>query len=104
MKKILHISDIHASSIVNKGSELTHLRTVIGAILRDEFVIGVDTVLITGDIANNGLADEYDLFDKEFLTPLMSYLDIDYSRIFICPGNHDVERKRISVTIKSALR
>ena len=104
MKKILHISDIHASSVVSKGSELNHLRTVVKAILDDKFIIGVDTILITGDITNNGLNDEYELFDKEFLSPLMTFLKINYSRVFICPGNHDVERTKISITIKSALR
>ncbi|MBI4965596.1 MAG: tetratricopeptide repeat protein [Desulfomonile tiedjei] len=52
-------------------------------------------VFITGDIADKGLPDQYRLFEEEFLQPLRESLPADCaSRIFIVPGNHDVDRTK----------
>ncbi len=54
-----------------------------------------DLIFITGDLANKGRADEYELFDKEFLVPVLEKLgDTYFDRIFLCPGNHDVDRTK----------
>ena len=54
-----------------------------------------DFVFITGDLANKGRAEEFEQFDKEFLVPLMEKLgDSHFDRIFLVPGNHDVDRSK----------
>ncbi len=50
-------------------------------------------LLVTGDIAFNGLKKEYDLA-KKFFDDLLRTLDLGHDRIFIVPGNHDVNRKK----------
>ena len=52
-----------------------------------------NVVLVTGDIAATGRADEYETFGAEFLRPLSAILGNDVeNRILIVPGNHDVTR------------
>mgnify|MGYP003583224469 CR=1 FL=1 len=52
-----------------------------------------DLIFVTGDIANSGKAEEFKLFNANFVTPLTDILGIDYlDRIFIIPGNHDLNR------------
>ena len=46
----------------------------------------------TGDIAFQGKKEEYDIAAK-YLTRLMQELDLPPERLFIVPGNHDVNRK-----------
>ena len=48
-------------------------------------------VVVTGDIAFSGKSREYDLA-AEFFKSLASALGLAMDRIFICPGNHDVDR------------
>ena len=56
-----------------------------------------DFVFITGDIANKGNEKEYEIFNDEFLEPLCKILEIQspLNKIFIVPGNHDLERKYV---------
>lgn len=50
-------------------------------------------VFITGDIANSGKTTEYLEFVEEFFMPLLEVMgDADDRRVFLVPGNHDVDR------------
>ncbi len=52
-----------------------------------------DAVFITGDIANTGDANEYNQFFEQFFWPMLDVLKMsDADRIFMVPGNHDVNR------------
>jgi predicted MPP superfamily phosphohydrolase len=54
---------------------------------------GPDLVFITGDIANKGQPAEYKKFYENFFWPLLECLPAEsQERIFIIPGNHDVNR------------
>ncbi len=54
-----------------------------------------DAVFITGDIADTGKADEYKQFFDEFFWPMLGVLQMpDADRIFMVPGNHDVDRSK----------
>ena len=52
-----------------------------------------EIIVVTGDVANSGLKKEYDqaavFFDK-----LLKSLDLPKDRLFIVPGNHDVDLTR----------
>ncbi len=53
-----------------------------------------DFIFLTGDLANNGLQAEYEVFWLEFVDPLHTAIGGDISqRTFAVPGNHDVNRK-----------
>ena len=94
MKNILHISDIHVSEIPTRGMSEHALGDLLRALIKDlRNLPKIDTILITGDIANSGQPSEYQSFTRCFLTPLLTELGIDESRVLIAPGNHDSDRK-----------
>ena len=48
--------------------------------------------MVTGDIAKTGREEEYAIAGA-FFGGLLATLEIDPERLFIVPGNHDVNRK-----------
>lgn len=90
----LHLADFHT------GKDNYGQRQLFRYILKDvrEKIAsnaGPDLIFITGDIANKGKPEEYDLFNKEFLFPLQEIVgETCAERIFIIPGNHDVDRSQ----------
>ena len=88
----LHLSDFHVGKD-DYGQRrlfkylLDHVRE------RVESGAGPDVVFITGDIADKGQADQYDDFFDSFFVPLWGLLSPEcQERIFIVPGNHDVDQ------------
>lgn len=64
-----------------------------------------DLVFMTGDIAHSGQSDQYEQFDQQVLQPLTDLLGPNASeRIFIVPGNHDLDRKTHELIARSALQ
>ncbi len=98
----LQISDLHFDDV--EGWER---RALLGAMLRhlEEFAAEhpIDLVFVTGDIANRGRRGEYDQAHR-FLNRLCEVLHLDPStHLFVVPGNHDVDRGRISRAATSIL-
>lgn len=94
----LHISDTHI-----KDADFDR-DTVIGNFLKDiqrratidSSLSKIDLVFFTGDLVFSGQEQEYETAYRELLLPLAQELDIDISRqMFLVPGNHDVDHKRI---------
>ncbi len=50
-----------------------------------------DLVFVTGDIAQKGSAAEYELATR-FFDDLLAAVDLPRARLFVVPGNHDVNR------------
>jgi 3',5'-cyclic AMP phosphodiesterase CpdA len=88
----LHISDIHmrACDAWPQQVVMTAMCADIRANRPDR---PVDFVLVTGDLAYGGQAEEYDLV-KGFLDELSEAADVPIDRIFCIPGNHDIDRDR----------
>lgn len=91
----LHFSDIH----FNKQSDSIYSPDCD---LRNEMLNDVERVIaekelepygivICGDIAFSGQANEYEIAD-EFIETLTGKLKIDYRHVFCVPGNHDVDQ------------
>ena len=94
MKNILHISDIHVCEAPMAGMSEQSLKSLTLTLTQDlKTLPTIDTILITGDIANSGQASEYLIFQNYFLTPLLNEFGLEESRVFIVPGNHDSNRK-----------
>ncbi|WP_437326969.1 metallophosphoesterase [Sorangium sp. So ce381] len=94
--RILHISDLHERG----PRERDHWRRqrVLGAAWErnlDEVLRGgaIDLVCFTGDIADWGIAREYEAATA-FFERLLSRLGLGAERLFVVPGNHDVARGR----------
>ena len=93
--RILHLSDVHFGQTIRNGTNW-RLRRVLGNAweknlgeIREDGK--PDLICFTGDIAFSGKETEYNeatLFFDELLTRL----GVDKSRLFVVPGNHDVDR------------
>lgn len=95
--KWIHLSDFHVGKDGYEEKKIfVHILTYIKKLLENKF--NPDFIFITGDIANHGLKNEYDVFLNDFLTPLIDILQLSEwnEKIFIVPGNHDLERRIVS--------
>lgn len=91
--KWLHVSDFHFGK--NEFDQKFTCRKIIEHITeKKQKGDRLDLVFVTGDIANSAKAIEYKSFTEEFITPLTDLFGIDFlDRIFVVPGNHDLNRE-----------
>lgn len=59
-----------------------------------------DFTLITGDIAFASVADEYSM-GRRFLDDLIKTTNLAKERLFVIPGNHDIDRSAITRGVAS---
>ncbi|MBL0196215.1 MAG: metallophosphoesterase [Myxococcales bacterium] len=85
----LHLSDLHVGN--PSAQQQTALASLVAAIAQASASMKIDGVLISGDLAFSGQADEYKLFDQLVLTPLLALTAFDRAKVFAVPGNHDIE-------------
>lgn len=92
--KWVHLSDFHTGKDEFAQREInSHILSEIGNMI--DRAEKPDLIFITGDIANLGKSTEYEIFNNSFLSPLIDLLGLDYmSKIFLVPGNHDVDRSK----------
>lgn len=97
----IHLSDLHAnrkdmSRIPNLGNMPPIWSCLFDSI--NEFMqkheCEPDFIAFTGDIAQSGAADEYELA-KTFFNFLLEKTKVNRGRLFIVPGNHDVMRNEV---------
>lgn len=97
----LHLSDLHF-----RGSRAYDENIVLQALLRDvaERIqtdgLRPDFIAITGDVAFSGKQDEYDLA-RLFFDKLLTTTGLPCERLFVVPGNHDVDRNLITSGAKA---
>jgi len=95
----LHLSDFHTGK---DGYGQIKLFNYIIEHIKENKEKGYipDAVFITGDVANKGLMDEYNMFSDDFLLPL---LDVQgtLSNVYIVPGNHDLDRGKCKLAADS---
>ncbi len=91
--QILHISDLHINTKENFDRSVV-LDPLIERVKEDlSNGLRPEIVIVTGDIADTGIKPEYDLA-KEVFDDLLFTLKISNDRLFIVPGNHDVNRSK----------
>lgn len=88
--QILHISDLHIKS--DKSFDLSVvLDPLIKRVGEDkENGLTAEIIVVTGDVGYSGLKKEYDR-SIEFFDKLLKMLELPKERLFIVPGNHDVD-------------
>ncbi len=101
----LHISDLQfrASKTHDKSNLLQALLRDIKACTRAEglqFDMKLDFIAVTGDVAFSGKKVEYDLA-RRFFDELLEITHLDRNRLFLVPGNHDVDTHKISAGARS---
>ena len=103
----LHLSDWHQKAdsgnpdrdlVVSKLIEDIRQRANIDSRLRN-----VDFVVFSGDVAYSGTAQEYAMTEEQLLKPLQLVLKLSSDALFFVPGNHDLERARIPVSLLTRL-
>ena len=95
---ILHLTDLHYS---DKGKDPSKVINAIITKLKEENIV-IDFVFFTGDIVNIGADDaQYSKAVNLLFGTLQSELNVDANNIIICPGNHDIDRSKISKSLKS---
>lgn len=88
----LHLSDLHF-----RKSHAYDENVVLKALLRDlaEQQVRPDVIAVSGDIAFSGQPAEYDLA-RRFFDDLLQVTGLGKDRLFLVPGNHDIDRNLIS--------
>lgn len=89
MKKVkwLHISDLHLNKV---GVETRRIRNKLVKFLRDS-KISCEYIFITGDLRYAPIGS-FDDSTVTFLNTLCSTVSVPTERLFIVPGNHDLNR------------
>jgi len=72
---IAHVSDVHFDGSERNAERSRRVLEHINSLKQP-----VDVVLVTGDIADHGLASEYEEAEKTLISP---------QPLLMCPGNHD---------------
>ncbi len=90
----LHLSDWH-----QKGKDFDRdvVRDALLTDLRDRTAIDpalaqVDLVIFSGDLAYHGRAEEYQAAQTLLLDPVLKAVGLGPERLFMVPGNHDLDR------------
>lgn len=93
MLKILHLSDLHfTASGISQDLVVSSLSKMLEKLCKEETKPNV--IVLTGDIAFSGKTEEY-AKAKEFIDKIALFCNVNVERIFIIPGNHDVDRSKI---------
>ncbi len=98
MSKItwLHISDIHLNT-----QQVYDEKIVLDELLKDinnciqKNDLQPDFIVVTGDISFSSKPEEYKLA-KEFFDDLLKTTRVPKDRLYIVPGNHDVDRNSLT--------
>lgn len=100
--KILHISDLHFRS-KDAASQSIIVEKLIKNLIDKETKI--DFFLFTGDVVFSG--ENYSDFEQayeQFFKKIGTALALPKKNLIVCPGNHDVDRKKVSLPIKDFIR
>lgn len=107
MKAILHISDLHLSNNSKYGLSINDCRSISTSLiadikhLQDLHDFKVDSIFFTGDLVFSGQQAEFEALETEFLSVIKRELSISSEQVYITPGNHDVDRNKISILEKN---
>lgn len=108
----LHISDCHQISKEDNLAEFTDRRKVLRALVDDikeratkisHDIDKVDFIVFSGDVANSGKPNQYRIAQSELFQPILDACRLDNSRLFIVPGNHDLDMDKIPADLQRTL-
>jgi len=102
--KWLHLSDLHFG-IGDQYDRAIVLNALLEDIreLRANQGLSLDLIFITGDLAYSGKKAEYEIA-RTFLSELQSVSGVSIERIICVPGNHDIDRSRLTAFMQRSTR
>jgi len=90
--RFLHISDLHLRPASTRRYDQDRVLEGLLALLdRDRPEFPLDLIFVTGDLAHGGKPEEYTQV-VELLERLIDVTGVPPERMFVVPGNHDVDR------------
>lgn len=106
MLNVFHISDLHFTSQPSgqlRDAALASVRSILelASTLRTNGTLGADTCLfVTGDIVQSGEVpvgklSDFEAVQNALMEPLLKTLGIGPDRVFLVPGNHELDRTAV---------
>lgn len=90
--RFLHLSDWH------QGRPNFDRKVVCDALVKDLADKGpVDFVIFSGDLVWSGKRDQFEAARVHFLEPVLKALGLTPDRLFLVPGNHDLDRDELGM-------
>ena len=94
----LHLSDWHQKKSGESDRQLV-LDALISDIKERNFLsphlYKIDFIVYSGDVAFSGQPEEYIAARRNFFNPLLEAANLRRDQLFIVPGNHDLNKKKI---------
>lgn len=95
---ILHISDLHYQ--YNDEEQQDFIKVFLNDIDRNAFKNSCKFVVFSGDLVLSPNEDNFLGVEKNFIKPLMSILELKMDKFFVVPGNHEIDRENIEVSLE----
>lgn len=100
----IHLSDLHLTQEKLPAEKDCILKKLFLDIKKREQISpdlkNIDMIFITGDITQSGSGTEFEVFDSEVLSNILVSLGLDpvkdKNKVFMVPGNHDVDRDKLN--------
>ncbi|MCX6674608.1 MAG: tetratricopeptide repeat protein, partial [Methanothrix sp.] len=101
----LHLSDWH------QAEKKFNRKVVCDGLIKDIIARGeinphlskIDFIVFSGDAANTGQPDEYIKATEDLFKPLLEACQLGKDRLFMVPGNHDLDRDLIPAALLKLL-
>jgi predicted MPP superfamily phosphohydrolase len=100
----LHLADLHYSSNSNYDIDKVLEALWIDLDCLADDGLKPDLIFFTGDIAKSGKSDEYKMAKQVFFEKILEETDLPPTRLFIVPGNHDVEWSKMDRVATAGLK
>ena len=102
----LHLSDWH-----QEGKEFDR-QVVRDALLEDierrtdisPDLAEIDFVVFSGDVAFGGQSEDYEDAIEQLFDPILQASEVDHDKVFIVPGNHDLDRDAFDLLPSALLK
>lgn len=93
----LHISDWHHGDFPIDPEVVRDklVEDIKGRLSISSDLAKIDFIVFSGDAALNGKAKEYEDAKKEFFVPVLKAAQVEPNRLFIVPGNHDLDEEEL---------
>ncbi len=107
--RIIHLSDIHFSKENNETFKQLFKEPFINDLKSFHNEMQIDFIVVSGDLIDKGGAsfsgeNAYNIFKKEFITPICDAINLDKENFIFIPGNHDINTNNIDEYYESGLQ
>jgi len=112
--RIIHLSDIHLATSNIEELKVSYMDKFLDTLSYINNEKQIDLIIISGDIIDkSGMSfsnfkefiglNPYDIFESEFLKPIINKIPSLINRIVFCAGNHDIESSKIKKITEAGL-